>query len=291
MESNDILRVSSAQYKDGCLSPLLELSDCPQDMYVRGKLPARDEYRYITIVGSRTHSAYAREALEYIIAELRGQSLCIISGLAFGIDALAHTLALKYGLATIAIPGSGLSSSVLYPASNQNLASSIIKSGGALLSEFTSDTKAARWTFPKRNRLMARLADVVLVVEASEQSGTLITARNAAEYGVDVGVIPASIMSETARGSNILLKQGAHPITSADDLLELLGITKIEQVRELRDDVGEDEKLILQALIEPLSRDELARKLIIEAHDLARLLPLLEIKGYIKEELGRISRV
>lgn len=291
MNRNDIAVLTSADFADICLAPLLELHDCPSEIYIRGAVLRREECRYITIVGSRSHSAYAREALEHIISGLRGQAVCIISGLAFGIDALSHKLALAYDLPTIAIPGSGLDESVLYPASNRKLAQEILESGGALVSECTPETRAARWTFPRRNRLMARLADLVLVVEAGEQSGTLITARNAAEYGVDVGVIPSSIMSETARGSNALLKEGAHAITSADDILELVGISRVEQGREDRDDVGPEESQILEALIEPLSRDELASRVDLDATHLAQLLPLLEIKGYIKEELGRIRKV
>lgn len=281
-------------YKDDfagtVFEPLLELSDCPRQIYTQGALLPRDTIRFVTVVGSRKPSSYARQALAYIIRGLEGHSVCIVSGLALGIDVWAHTLALEHRLVTMALPGSGLSEKVLYPASNRHMARRIVESGGALVSECTADTRAAPWTFPKRNRLMARLADLVLVVEAGEKSGTLITARNAAEYSVDVAVIPGSIFNEGARGSNGLLQQGAQVVTHADDILDLLGMSKVRKTLKEYVDINEQEQTLLSLLIEPLSRDELAERAAFDAVSLATTISLLEIKGYVREELGRIYK-
>lgn len=273
------------------LEPLLELTDCPRHMYYRGTLPTRKGKRFITVVGSRKISPYAKQALETIIRDLAGQAVTIVSGLALGADALAHRLALLHGLPTIAIPGSGLDSTVLYPASNRQLAEEIINQGGVLLSEFEPQDTARMWTFPKRNRIMARLADLVLVVEAGEKSGTLITARNASEYSVEVGVIPGSIFNQGAIGSNNLLKEGGQVITSADDILNILGMTKTTQGNHSYDDVGPDEQAILSLLVEPQTRDDLLEQSGFDTVTLSTTISLLEIKGYVKEELGLIYKI
>lgn len=290
MSGKDIVRLDKSDFRGTCFEPLLELSDCPDDMCCWGSIPERLPLRYITVVGSRAHSAYAKQALEHIMRGLAGQSVCIVSGLALGLDALAHRLALEQGLATIALPGSGLGDKALYPASNRMLADEIVKHGGLVCSEFAMDQTATPWTFPKRNRLMARMADVVLVVEAAEQSGTLITARNASEYSVEVGVVPGSVFNEGARGSNDLLKQGAQVVTCADDILDILGMSRQQQSSQSYEDLGQQELDILKLLVEPRSRDELLELSGVSVVELSTVLSLLEIKGYVTESLGQIYK-
>ena len=202
----------------------------PPTLYIRKRIdveiPARE--KYITIVGPRKSSVYARNVCEQIIESLRDYSVCIVSGLAYGIDAIAHTHALKNNIACIAFPGSGIEDSVLYPKHNYSLAHDILKSGGALMCEWNTSLCAATWTFPARNRLMAGIADAVIIIEAGDKSGTLITTRYALAEGRDVFVVPADITRAEAKGSNRLIQEGAHPITSTDELPELLKLQPLE---------------------------------------------------------------
>jgi len=270
---------------------LKEIPDAPKHLYIRGQLPPEGTV-FLAVVGSRKYSNYGKDVCEELIAGLAGYPIAIISGLALGIDSIAHRAALKAGLPTVAVPGSGLNDNVLYPASNFGLAQEILKSGGALLSEFEPDFKATVWSFPKRNRLMAGLVRATLIIEAGERSGTLITARLALDYNRDVFVVPNSIFAEGSVGSNRLIRQGAMPVTSSDDILNELGIN-IESVQgpSLHKDCSPDERGVLEILSDPLSRDELIRALGMETSKANQLLTVMEIKGLIKEELGMIRKV
>ncbi|MBX2866739.1 DNA-processing protein DprA [Candidatus Kaiserbacteria bacterium] len=208
-----------------CPPYLCEIPDPPEQLYVRGKLPPSDT-TYLAVVGSRKYTEYGRRVVETLIQDLRGHNICIVSGLALGIDALAHEAALQNNLHTIAVPGSGLDDSVLYPKTNRRLAERILESGGALLSEFEPTFKATRWSFPRRNRIMAGLSHAVLIIEAEEKSGTLITARMAADYNRDVLVVPGDIFSKNSHGTHQFLKLGATPVTCADDILDALSFDR-----------------------------------------------------------------
>ena len=148
---------------------LNEIPEPPDELYMRGKLPDPTQYYYLAVVGSRKYTAYGREATKRIISGLAGYPICIVSGLAIGIDGIDHRAALDAGLCTVAVPGSGLDPMVIYPRAHANLAREIIKNGGALLSEYEPDLRAAPWTFPQRNRIMAGLSQGVLIIEAEEQ--------------------------------------------------------------------------------------------------------------------------
>lgn len=195
----------------------------PKVLYKRGAFGA-PHHKLITIVGSRLSSEYSRQVVEEICKSLAGQPVSIVSGLARGVDTYAHTFALKYDLHTIAIVGSGLEDRVLYPRSNLKLAHKIIKSGGLLISEYESKYRSQSWMFPARNRIMAGISDLVIIIEAKEKSGTLITARLATDYNRDVMVIPNSIYSNHSKGSNELLKQGAYVYTEPKDIFNLLNL-------------------------------------------------------------------
>src|SRR3989338_1983810 len=152
---------------------LLEIPQVPDALYIKGTLPS-DDTLLLCVVGSRKYTEYGKEACEKIIAELRGYPIVIVSGLALGIDAIAHRAALAAGLQTIAFPGSGLNPNVLYPASNFGLAENILKAGGALVSEFEPDFKATPYAFPQRNRLMAGFFFSKLVIKTGEKKRTPI---------------------------------------------------------------------------------------------------------------------
>ena len=201
---------------------LQQISSLPPFMYKAGAdLPT--DNKYLCVVGSRNHTSYGADVCKQLILGLTGYPISIVSGLAIGIDSIAHETALEAGLHTVAFPGSGLSDRVLYPPSRKNLAERIITAGGTILSPFTMDQGGTQWTFPSRNRLMAGVSHAVLVIEAGKDSGTLLTANNAGEFSRDVLAVPGSIFSEVSYGPHMLLRNGATAITSSTDILEALG--------------------------------------------------------------------
>lgn len=275
--------------------PLLrEIPDAPEKLFLAGTLPSAD-ITLITIIGSRRHSHYGKEACEKIIADLAGAPVAIVSGLALGIDAIAHTSAIRAGLPTIAVPGSGLLREAIYPSAHKRLAEEIVGAGGALLSEFEPDFRATPWAFPQRNRIMAGMAHATVIVEAQEKSGTLITGRLALDYNRDVFVVPGSIFSEQSRGALGLLKHGAHPITSGRDILDhlnlLSGENKLILPDSILDRMSPEEMAVFRALAEPLAKDELLRALDLPVHRANTLLSAMEIKGLIKEYGGKVRRM
>ncbi|MCI0532965.1 DNA-processing protein DprA, partial [bacterium] len=244
----------------------------------------------LCVVGSRQCSDYGKRAAERLISSLRGRDVAILSGLAYGIDAVAHRTALEAGLKTIAVPGSGLNPSVIYPSAHRVIAEKIVEAGGALLSEYEPDFKATPWSFPQRNRIMAGLSRSVLIVEASEKSGSLITARLAMDYNRDVYAVPGHIFSKTAAGTNKLIKDGATPVISAEEFLIDLGFAPDEKIDE-KLDLSPAESIIYEMLAEPLSRDDLADRAKIPIAELNILLSSLELKGSVAEYSGKIARV
>lgn len=278
------------------LARLLELHDIPDKIYVAGTLPdvVLDEFgratpRILSVVGSRKHSTYGRIAAERLLASLQGQPVVIVSGLAFGIDAIAHEAALKHSLTTIALPGSGLDARVLYPNIHLSLAERIVEAGGALISEFAPDMQAAQWTFPARNRLMAALSDAILVVEAAEKSGTLITARQGLELGRDIGAVPGEILSETSHGANALIHEGAYLIGNEENLYSLLHLAKKETGAIY--DYTDEEKTILAILNEPMEKDLLLIKSNMSPEQFMTVLSSLEMKGCIQDTFGEVRKV
>lgn len=207
-----------------------------------------------------------------------------------GIDALAHTAALKVGLPTIAIPGSGLSDDVLYPKSNRPLASEILEAGGSLISEFDDDFKAAPWSFPKRNRIMAALSHATLVIEAEEKSGTLITARLAMEYNRDVMAVPGSLFSPTSAGTHNLIKDGATPIRSAEEICEVLKLSSKENQETLFPVLSENENKLLTLLNKPQTKEYILSKLSLPHHSVEGMIESLVSKKIIRERMGTIER-
>ncbi len=271
---------------------LFEIPQPPKTLFIRGNFPDKEKI-FLCVVGSRKFTSYGRDACEKLIEGLRGYPVVIVSGLAMGIDSIAHKKAMEVGLTTLAFPGSGLMDKVIFPTSNVPLARKIVESGGAIISEFPNDFKATLYSFPQRNRIMAGISKAVLIIEAEEKSGTLITARLAVEYNRDVLVVPGSINSPTSKGTNRLIRQGATPITNSDELLEALGfeVDNKKMVQQELFNCTDDEKKVLEILREPFARDELIRLLKKPTHEANALLSIMEIKGLIKEELGEIRKV
>lgn len=271
---------------------LLEIPQPPKDLWIQGTMP-KEELVYLCVVGSRKFTSYGREACEKIISGLAGHPIVIVSGLAMGIDAIAHQRALSVGLKTLVFPGSGLSREAMYPKTNAKLAEEIVARGGCLISEFEPSFKATLWSFGKRNRLMAGISKATLIIEAEEKSGTLITARLTTEYNRDVLAVPGSIFSSNSIGTNRLIRQGATPITCAEDVLEALGfeVKKDEKKqKQLFLDLSPEEKRVFDLLREPTPRDELIRSMKLSTPEANTLLSVMEIKGLIKEEMGEICK-
>jgi len=225
----NITRITFNQY------PLLlrQISAPPKFLDVAGAPILSDEYKFLCVVGARNFSKYGEEVCRYLISGLKGYPVVIVSGLAIGIDSIAHESALEAGLKTIAIPGSGLDESSIYPYTHLNLATRIIDSNNTLISPFEPLQKSTIWTFPARNRVMAGISHATLIIEGRIGSGTLITANHALEFNREVMVIPGSIFSETTYGPLSLLKEGAVPITSPKEILATLGLLKPKELEEL----------------------------------------------------------
>lgn len=268
---------------------LSEIPDPPEALWVRGTLPAPD-HKLLAVVGSRALTPYGRAACEKLIAGLSGYPISIVSGLALGADACAHKAALAAGLHTIAMPGSGIDDSAIAPRTNFGLAHEILKSGGALLSEYEPSMQAAPWTFPERNRLMVGISDAVLVIEAGEKSGTLITARLAGEYNRDLLCVPHRIGDSHGFGAHLFIRLGAALIADSSHILEALGIPeKTSGSRELPS-LSEHELVVYTLLIEPLPRDEVLRRSSLSSGDTLTALVMLELRGVLKEEFGAWRR-
>lgn len=272
-------------------APLQEIPQPPKSLYLVGELANPEKENFLCIVGSRKYSSYGREVVEKIVSGLTGQPIVIVSGLALGIDSLAHQTALQVGLKTLALPGSGLNQKVIYPSTNRRLAEKIVEAGGGLLSEYEPNQMATLYTFPQRNRLMAGLSKATLIIEAGAKSGTLITARLATEYNRDVLAVPGSVFSPNSYGPNWLIKQGAIPVTSAEDVMTALGLqTSIDNKTNLNfSDLSPDEKKFIELLdIEPLNKEDLIAKSGLKPNQANITLSMMEIKGLIKEAMGEI---
>lgn len=270
---------------------LKEIPDPPPFLYIEGDLPSYDDYTYLAVVGSRRYSAYGKEVCEKLIAGLAGSPIVIVSGLALGIDSIAHKAAMNAGLPTIAIPGSGLDRSVIAPRSHTELANQIVASGGALISEHEPLTHAAPYTFPSRNRIMAGLCTAILLIEAHEKSGTLITARLAMEYNRDVLVVPGSIFSLNSKGGHMFIRSGATPVASSEEILDALDLTPGETKTIPTEPLSPHEQIIFDLLLSPTSRDDLLEESGLPPSETNIVLMTMELKGLIKEIGGEFQRV
>jgi DNA processing protein len=271
---------------------LAELPDQPKQLSMRGSLDKTKGTIFLTVVGSRKYSSYGKSVCESLVKGLRDYPITIVSGLALGIDAIAHQAAIDVGLPTIAFPGSGLNWNVLYPAQHKALAEQILVSGGALLSEYKDDLKATIWSFPRRNRLEAGISRMTLIIEAEEKSGTLITARLGTEYNKIVGAVPGPVTSATSKGTNWLLKLGAVPITETADILKELNLiehTFLDSAPAVI--LNADEERIIALLQQPKTKDAIIQELSLEPGAANIIFSTLEIKGVIKETFGYIERI
>jgi DNA processing protein len=271
----------------GDFPPLFaEIPEPPKTLNFRGVLPPSD-MKLLTVVGSRKYTSYGKQCVDELVAGLRGYNIGIVSGLALGIDSLAHEAALKNGLYTLVIPGGGIDDSVIYPATHKPLARKILESGGCLLSEMPPTARPHRGSFAQRNRLQAGISHATLLIEAAERSGTLITARLCADYNRELLVVPGSIFSKQHFGIHQFLKLGATPVTTSGDILRVLNIDPADApTTKPLPTLSSNEQRVLQALHEPLPKDVLIRTLGLDTATAAGLLMQMELEGYIVETGG-----
>lgn len=272
---------------------LKNIDDPPSVIYYKGDLFGSNLDKTLAVVGSRRATGYAREALAQIISELNGTDICIVSGLASGIDTTAHVSALDNNLKTVGVIASGFD--YTYPAANKELYKRIENGCGAVLSEYYPTFEPLKFRFPQRNRIVSGLSYGTLVAEASLKSGALITANLTLEQGRELMCIPGLITNPNTQGIYKLLKNGATLVTCADDILEALGWEiKVEQKSLFSlPDLSEDEKVIYDTLeIEEKSVDELQAFTKLSIDNLLMYLTTMELKGIIKQVDGdRYKRV
>lgn len=262
---------------------LRKISDAPPVLYYRGSFLAQDDLA-LAVVGARYCTAYGRQATEQLVSSLVMSGLVIVSGLARGIDSVAHRAALEAGGRTIAVLGSGID--IVYPPENKGLVEQIIKNG-TVVSEFPLGFAPIASNFPARNRIISGLALGVMVAEAAVDSGSLITAGCAAEQGREVFAVPGSINSKMSAGTNNLIKEGVHPVTEAQDILEILNIReklkKVETKKEAVLPKDEVQSKILENLNGGTKHiDKIVAETGIKIDKVSAALSVMEIRGFVK---------
>lgn len=295
MEKLALNNISVITQQDGAYPELLKnIADPPVCLYIKGNM-SHDEIS-IAVVGSRRASGYGITTSRKISSELAEFGICVISGMARGIDTAAHQGALSSGGRTIAVFGCGLD--IVYPPENRRLMERIIENG-AVVSEYPPGTIPAPHHFPVRNRIVSGMSIGILVVEAGEKSGSLITAQLALEQGRDVYALPGNVISINSIGTNKLIQDGAKLVTSVYDIIDeirwyknfkknnLLNLNDFRIRKKIPDSLDSEEQSVIQMLsVEPLQIDEIHSRLSIDLQLLHRVLLSLEMKGLIRREAG-----
>src|SRR3989338_3913709 len=264
---------------------LRQISDAPPVLYFRGNLLPQDDLA-IAVVGARFATSYGRQVTEQLVGSLVASGLVIVSGLARGIDSFAHRAALEAGGRTIAVLGSGVDT--IYPPENKKLAEEIVKNG-ALVSEFPLGFPSVPSNFPARNRIISGLSLGVLVTEGAIDSGSMITAGQAAEQGREVFAVPGPITGKMSEGANNLIKEGVHPVKEAVDILEILNIERKRRILDAKDSplrIKPNDKMQAKILeiLDGQSKhiDLIARETGFSIDKVNSALGLMEIKGFVK---------
>jgi DNA processing protein len=264
---------------------LKEIDQPPPVLYVRGEyLP--DDLFAVAIVGTRRVTPYGRQITEELSSFLAANGLTVISGLARGVDAIAHQAALKAGGRTIAVLGSGVDK--IYPPEHRALAEQMMERG-AIISDYAPGTPPDASNFPPRNRIISGLSLAVVVIEAGETSGALITAEFAAEQGREVFAVPGSILAPQSKGTNKLIQKGALPLLSVNDLMQALDITRVGEQKAARKIMPSDatEAKLLGVLgNEPLHVDEIRNQAELPIEKVSAALALMELKGMVRQVGG-----
>lgn len=252
----------------------------PKTLYFIGTLPD-ERFPVVGIVGTRKPTSYGKEVTFQLAYKLAQKGVIIVSGLAIGVDAIAHKAALEAGGTTIAVLANGLDS--IYPATHRKLAEDIVKSGGALISEYPPGTQARDFQFLARNRIVSGLSDAIVVTEAASRSGTLATVAHALEQNREVFAVPGNITSPLSVGPNRLIQQGAHPATSADDILQIVAPDLLKTQTTLNLGTNPVEIKIIDLLRSGIRDGEVLQKESgFTASEFSRSMTMLEIQGLIR---------
>ncbi len=264
---------------------LKEIDQAPPVIYVNGTLSPADEFA-VAMVGTRRVTAYGKQVTRDTSTYLAGHGLTIVSGLARGVDALAHQHAVQAGGRTIAVLGSGVD--VIYPPENHKLAEAIVDNG-AVISDYPLGTQPEGSNFPPRNRIISGLSLATIVVEAGERSGALITADFAVEQGRDVFAVPGNVFSPASRGTNRLIQKGAYAMVSPQDVMDVLDLSQVENYKDARQTLPADttEARILQVMgYEPIHVDEICQEVGLPVEQVSAALTMMELKGMVQHVGG-----
>jgi len=264
---------------------LKEIDQPPPVLYIRGSyLP--DDLFAVAIVGTRRVTAYGRQITEELAVYLASNGITVVSGLARGVDAIAHQTALKAGGRTIGVLGSGVDK--IYPPEHRGLAEKMTESG-AIVSDYAPGTPPDASNFPPRNRIISGLSLAVVVIEAGETSGALITAEFAAEQGREVFAVPGSILAPQSKGTNKLIQNGALPLLSVNDLMQALNLTRMGEHKAARKFIPSDEteaRLMAVLSEEPLHVDAIRNQTELPIEKVSATLALMELKGMVRQVGG-----
>jgi DNA processing protein len=267
---------------------LTEIPDPPHTLFVRGVLSFFDQ-PYIAIVGTRNFSAYGKQVCQNLVNELANQQMIIVSGLALGIDGIAHQATLAKNGKTVAVLGSGINKDAIYPGLHKNLAEQIVSNGGALVSEYPPGFRPTNYSFPARNRIIAGLTLGTIVIEAPLESGSLITAKYALDYNREVMAIPHPVTSIRGEGCNKLLKLGATLVTSFTDVTDVLNLKNVQGLVKNQKPTPSSsiENAILNTLSqEPVHIDLIIKQTNLDSHIITSNLLLMEMKGMVRNVGG-----
>jgi len=267
-------------------APLRQISAPPGALFWRGATVFDANRPWVAVVGTRSMTSYGKRATEFVVSDLVERGAGIVSGLALGIDACAHAATLDAGGCTVAVLGSGLDAEHVYPRANLNLAERILLSGGALMSEYPPGTESIKHHFPLRNRLIAGLCRATVVVEAGQNSGSVLTAKLALEENREVFAVPGPILSPTSYGANELLRQGAQPCTCGADVLD--GATADESSSEsISRPLTQEEMRLLDMCRTATHVDELTRLLDLSSPTVTAACLGLELMNAIQDVGGQ----
>ena len=282
---NEVINIDDNRYPER----LKEIKDPPEKLYFKGEWDEDIFRNCLAVVGSRRISSYGKIITNNLVTQIAAAGVTIVSGFMFGVDAYSHRAAVEAGKRTIAVMPCGID--MIHPAYQKDLYEEILKNNGLIISELEGNHPPAAWTYPKRNRIVAGLSQATLVIEAAENSGTLITAKLTNENNRKLFAVPGPLTSKNSIGTAKLIKDGAEIVTSAEDILKFFNVNNFNKQKagnasyKKLDNI--EQRIFEQLNHEPLEVDSLARILNISVSELGKTLSLMEIKGILFKERGK----